>query len=117
MSLVSELAARPGVLAAGEYSYRGDRFTCQGQLDDAQARMASMMCRATTLGVHMQADILGGVCEQCGLVPARGWIVRGPRYTVCVVANVFCFLEGRSGSVNEIVALMRDRLSVETDVL
>ena len=40
MSLIDELSAMPGVIAAGEYSYRGDRFSCQGQLDDEKARMA-----------------------------------------------------------------------------
>ena len=47
MSIVPELAAMDGVIAAGEYSYRGDRFTCEGQMTDEMARMASIMCRAT----------------------------------------------------------------------
>ncbi len=112
MSLISELAAMPGVIAAGEYSYRGDRYVCRGRLDDEDARRASIMCRATTMGLHMQADILGGFCgEGCGLVPARGWVVRGPRFTVCVVANVFCFLDNEAGALNEVLALMRERLA------
>jgi len=112
MSLIAELAALPGVIAAGEYSYRGDRFVCKGALDPELARRASIMCRATTMGVHMQADILAGFCRQgCGLVPARGWIVRGPRQTVCVVANVFCFLDNGTAPLDRVVRLMRERLA------
>ncbi|HHQ42863.1 MAG TPA: DUF2173 family protein, partial [Chromatiales bacterium] len=40
MSLISELADMPGVIAAGEYSYRGDRYVCRGRLDDEDARRA-----------------------------------------------------------------------------
>ncbi len=112
MSLIGELAAMPGVIAAGEYSYRGDRYVCKGRLDDELARKASIMCRATTMGLHMQAGILGGFCaEGCGLVPAHGWVVRGPRYTVCVVANVFCFIDNEAGSLDRVLGLMRERLA------
>ena len=110
MSLISDLASRPGVIVAGEYSYRGDRFSYKGHLDDEQARMASIMCRATTMSVRMQADILGSFCDECGLAPAMGWSVRGPRFTVCVVANVFCFLDNDHASANEILHLMREQL-------
>ena len=37
MSIVSELAAMDGVIAAGEYSYRGDRFTCEGDMTSEMA--------------------------------------------------------------------------------
>ena len=47
MSLVAELAAMEGVFAAGEYAYRGDRYSYQGHITDEHARMASIMCRAT----------------------------------------------------------------------
>jgi roadblock/LC7 domain-containing protein len=111
MSILSELVAMPGVMAAGEYSYRGDRFTYKGHLDEEQARMASVMCRATTMSVHMQAGILESFCNDCGAIPARGWVVRGPRFAVCVIANVFCFLDSENASVNEVVKLMRERLA------
>ncbi|HAO31590.1 MAG TPA: hypothetical protein DCQ84_01375, partial [Candidatus Competibacteraceae bacterium] len=35
-----------------------------------------------------------------------GWLVHGPGYTVCVVANVFCLLDNRKGSVNDLVGFM-----------
>lgn len=72
MNILTDLAATPGVIAAGEYSYRGDRFTYEGQLDEEKARMASIMCRATTMAVHMQTDILKTLEADCGCAPARG---------------------------------------------
>lgn len=110
MSLLTELAEQPGVMAAGEYSYRGDRFSYKGRLDDEQARWASIMCRATTMSVHMQANMLGRFCKDCGITPALGWAVKGPKFTVCVVANFFCFLDNERASLNAVMGLMRDRL-------
>lgn len=110
MSLVMELAAKPGVFAAGEYSYRGDRFHCKGQLDDDQARMASIMCRTTTMSVNMQSDILESFCENCGVTNAVGWIVRGPNFTVCAYAHYFCFLDSNAGSIDEVMQFLRSHI-------
>jgi roadblock/LC7 domain-containing protein len=109
--LAAELINQPGVIAAGEYSYRGDRFSFKGQLNDDMARMASIMCRATTMSEHMQVGMLEQFCPNCGCSPPQGWIVRGPGFTVCNVANVFAFLHNGESSLNQIMALMRKRLA------
>ena len=109
--LLSELIDQPGVIAAGEYSYRGDRFSHKGALDGEMARMAAIMCRATTMSGHMQAGMLEQFCPDCGSTPVRGWIVRGPHYTVCNVANVFAFLDNSGTSLDGVMALMRERLA------
>ena len=111
MSVAAEIASLPGVVAAGEYSYRGDRFTFKGDLTDDMARMASIMCRATTMSEHMQGNILEAFCPSCGATPPRGWIVRGPAFTVCNMANVFCFLDNAAGSLNQVMALLHKRLA------
>lgn len=117
MSIVNELASMSGVIAAGEYSYRGDRFSYRGALDEEQARMASIMCRATTMSVHMQSEILGSFCEDCGLTPGRGWMVTGPRFSVCVFANVFCFVDNGAASINEVMRMLRQHLADAPDDL
>ncbi|HHJ12995.1 MAG TPA: DUF2173 family protein [Gammaproteobacteria bacterium] len=111
MSVYAELAEIPGVIAAGEYAYRGDRYNYKGQLTDEMARMASIMCRATTMGTHMQAGIMGQNSADCLFDPARGWMVRGPQLSVCVVANVFCFLQNQPGLLNRVARQMRERLA------
>jgi len=111
MSVYAELADIPGVIAAGEYAYRGDRYNYKGQLNDEMARMASIMCRATTMGTHMQAEILCANSENCPFDPAHGWMVRGPQFSVCVVANVFCFLQNEAGLLNRVMQQMQDKLA------
>ncbi|MCB1803279.1 MAG: DUF2173 family protein [Gammaproteobacteria bacterium] len=111
MSVAAELANQPGVIAAGEYSYRGDRFSYKGQINDEMARMAAIMCRATTMSEHMQVNMLEEHCPDCGSSPPQGWIVRGPAFSVCNVANVFCFIDNQKASMNGILALMRKRLA------
>lgn len=115
MSVISELMSLPGVIAAGEYAYRGDRYSYEGEISDDMARMASVMCRATTLGVHMEANMLGSVCTDCGLSPSRGWAVRGPKYTVCVMSHYFCFLDNEHAKLNDTLHLMLEELKDETD--
>ena len=111
MSLVADLVARPCVLAAGEYSYRGDRFTFRGELTDETARMASIMCRATMMSATMAARTAAALGEEdLGLAPLRGWVLRGARHTVCVVANSFCMLDHEKASVNAVIKDMLERL-------
>lgn len=110
MNIINELSSMPGVIAAGDYSYRGDRFSYEGQLDEEKARMASIMCRATTMAVHMQTDMMKSLNADCGCAPARGWIVKGENFSVCVIANVFCFVDSNSTSLNNIIKIMRDKV-------
>lgn len=109
--LAAELVNQPGVIAAGEYSYRGDRFSYKGEMNDEMARMAAIMCRATTMSEHMQVAMLEEHCPNCGSSPPQGWIVKGPVFTVCNVANVFAFLQNDTASLNDIMALMQKRLA------
>ena len=111
MNIIEELAMTPGVIAAGEYSYRGDRFSYEGNLDEEKARMASIMCRATTMAVHMQTDMLKSLNADRGCAPARGWVVKGEKFSVCVIANIFCFIDNASSSLNEVMDYMRKNVA------
>ncbi len=114
MSIIALLISKPGVVAAGEYAFHGDKlsFRHEGYLPDEHASMASVMCRANTMALRREADLLESFCGPgCGVTPTRGWMVRGPRYTVCVMANVFCFIDNDKGALNEVVRLMRERLA------
>jgi roadblock/LC7 domain-containing protein len=114
MSIVAELLAKPGVIAAGQYAYRGDRFSYKGSLSEEDARRASIMCRATTMSTIMEGDMLAELGSQNGIHPVRGWAVRGAENTVCVVANVFCFVANEAGSVGGILNFMRESLANQT---
>lgn len=109
MRIISQLMAMPGVVAAGEYAYRGDRFSYEGALTPELARMASILCRANTLSTNMQTEIFGQFAENCGCRPAQGWIVHGRDLSVCVIGNIFCFVQNTAGAINDVMALMRAR--------
>ncbi len=118
MSVISNLMEMPGMVAAGEFSFRGDRYTYQGNMSEEMARMASIMCRSTSMGTHMEADMLGTFCTQdCGLVPGKGWAVRGPAFSVCVVHNVFCFMDNTKADFNKVLHYMHDELAHSSDDL
>ncbi len=111
MSIVAELLTKPGVIAAGQYAYRGDRFSYKGKLNEELARRASIMCRATTMATTMQAGMITAFRPGCGLQPVRGWMLRGPRDSVCVVANTFCFIDNERGSPGAILQFMHQALT------
>jgi roadblock/LC7 domain-containing protein len=68
--------------------------------------MASIMCNANNMTIHMQAKILTSLVEGGGFTPIQGWMVRGSHFTVCVVGQRFCFLEQEAASLNQVVSLM-----------
>ena len=114
MSIVAELLTKPGVIAAGQYAYRGDRFSYKGRLSEDHARLLSIVCRATTMSTHMASDMLTGLQPDCRLHPTRGWMLRGPERSLCVLANTFCLLDTAQSSPKEILGLMRRALAAES---
>jgi len=118
MHIAKQLMAIPGVIAAGEYAYRGDRYSYEGGLTDEYARMASILCRANTLNTNMQAEMFSSFAEHCGCRPLQGWIVRGKQLSVCVVGNFFCLLENRAGVLNDVMTVMRAKVGdISDDVM
>jgi len=118
MHILKQLMAILGVIAAGEYAYRGDRFSYQGALTDEFARMASILCRANTLAVNMQSEILESFADGCGCRPTQGWIVRGEKLTICAVGNYFSFIENHDELLNDVMTIMRAKVGdVESDLL
>ena len=79
--------------------------------------MASIMCRATSMATHMQVDMMKSLGKDCGCAPARGWIVRGAQYSVCVIGNIFCFLDNNAASVNQVMQSMLQKVSNQTGEL
>jgi len=118
MHIVKQLMVIPGVIAAGEYAYRGDRFSYKGALTDEHARMASILCRANTLMVNMQSEIFDSFSENCGCRPVQGWIVRGNKMTICSVGNYFAFISNHQEVLNDVMTIMRAKVGdVQDDLL
>lgn len=117
MSVISELVSRPGVIAAGEYSFRGDRYTYEGDMTEEMARMAAVMCRSTSLGVHMETHMLETLHPGTGLTPGKGWAVRGPQFSVCVMSNYFCFMQNGQSAFNDTVHYMTTKFRDSDDTL
>ncbi len=110
MHIIKQLMAVPGVIAAGEFAYRGDRFSYEGGLTSEFARMASILCRSNTMSVNMQAEIFNSFAENCGWRPAQGWVVRGANATVCNIGNYFAFIENRPELLNDVMTIMRAKV-------
>jgi len=117
MSIYSELSKLSGVLAAGVYTYRGDGYHFEGQMEPEHARMASIMCRATTLATHMQANMMKALNAECGCAPAQGWMVRGEQFSVCVYGDIFCFVANEGASINDVMGFLKENVGEQTGEL
>ncbi len=117
MGAIADLMKLPGVMVAGEYAGHGDSCDYQGELDTEMARLATIMCRATTLGVTMEGEMLQGLCahSHCGFLPVMGWTVTGPRYTVCVLGRLFCFMANGQAPINDVLAVMQRFVADRTE--
>jgi len=103
MKPIDHLASLSGVLAAGEFLYHGEGYSYAGLLEPEQARMAAIMCRANTESMVMQADLVQTYAEDAVTPSPRGWLVTSEHFSVCVVGNLFCFVDNASGSLNEVM--------------
>ena len=51
----------------------------------------------------MQLAMFEQSCPDCGGSPPQGWIVRGPAFTVCSMANLVCTVENADGDLSEVM--------------
>lgn len=125
MSLVSDLMDQPGVVAAGDFAYRGDQYYHhKGDLSAADTRIISSVCRANAAAVRMEGDMLAmfsRVCQPgaggCGFEPTKGWVMHGESRSVCVISNVYCVLDNERGSLTKVLSMMLKRLADAPDAL
>ena len=125
MSLVSDLMGQTGVVAAGNFAYRGDQYYHhKGDLSEVETKLVSTLCRANTAAVRMEGDMLAlfsRVCQPsvggCGFEPTKGWVVHGKSRSICVISNVYCVLDNERASLTKVLGLMRERLANAPDVL
>lgn len=125
MSLVSDLMEQPGVVAAGDFAYRGDQYYHhKGELSPAETRVVSSLCRANAAAMRMEGDMLAmfsRVCQPgsggCGFEPTKGWVMHGDSRSVCVISNVYCVLDNGQASLTKVLGMMRERLADAPDTL
>jgi len=125
MSVITELMELPGVLAAGDFAYRGDQYyEHRGDLSDREVRLMSRLSRANLQAVSMQGRLLktfARACQpdkrRCGFDRTKGWVMHGADRSVCVLSNVYCAFDNKRASLNQILGLMQRRLADAPDDL
>ncbi|MFP4251419.1 MAG: DUF2173 family protein [Guyparkeria sp.] len=125
MSLVTDLMELPGVLAAGDFAYRGDQYYAhKGDLSSDETRLVTALARSNMAAVRMEGDMLAlfsKVCQpgagRCGFERAKGWVVHGEGRSVCVMSHVYCIYDNDRASLTQILGLMRERLADASDDL
>ncbi|MDA8382718.1 MAG: DUF2173 family protein [Betaproteobacteria bacterium] len=110
MQILSKLMEAPGVVAVGEFSYKGEILRHKGNLSASQARLVATLCLANTRSANTQAEIYCAFDPVCGVKAVPGWMVRGVHYTVVTIGPYFAFLDhNQAGTLNQVANLLRHR--------
>lgn len=117
MNLVNDLMALRGVVAAGDFAYRGDQYyRHKGELSDDETRILSNLCRANSAAVGMEGDLVN-LFARAPVPPgkpaieaaaASGWVVHGEKRSLCVMGNAYCVIENGDASLKSVLSLMRE---------
>jgi roadblock/LC7 domain-containing protein len=101
MTRLDRLMELGGAVAAGEFTPAGELVSYTGHLPDDIARLVARMCAANSLLCGTQAE---GFTRISGMkwTPFHGWAVAAGDYSVCVIGNIWVFVETAKADFNYI---------------
>ena len=102
--MLKRLLAVDGVMAVCQFRDDGELVEAQGLLDEQSYAHLARFAHDFKRMVQGNADQLAMFTQMRGWTPPGGWLVRGPQWTVCAVANLVCVFDHREGSINEVMA-------------
>ncbi len=101
--MIKRLLALDGVMVVCQFRDDGAFIEGYGPLDDDMMVRLAKFAHDYKRMVQGNADQLSMFTQLRGWTPPTGWIVRGPKLSVCGVGNVVCLVDEAAGSVNEIM--------------
>ncbi|MDA8382215.1 MAG: DUF2173 family protein [Betaproteobacteria bacterium] len=104
--MLKGLGVSDGVFAACRLQDDGSIIESQGELNEANMRHFAHFAHGYRRMIGGNTDLFSLLAQMSGWTPARGWIVRGTRMTVCNVANVVGMAENRSISLDRLIGAM-----------
>lgn len=109
--ILKRLLLLDGVTAVCHFRDNGDFVEGYGLLGEQEMVNLAKFAHDYKRIVQANADQLSMFTQVRGWTPPRGWIVRGPKMTVCSVGNLVCLAETTLDSVNEIMTEMAEAAS------
>ncbi|MDA8095503.1 MAG: DUF2173 family protein [Betaproteobacteria bacterium] len=101
--MLKDLDVSDGVFAACRLQDDGSIMESLGGLNEANMRHFAQFAHAYRRMIGGNTDLFSLLAQMNGWTPARGWIVRGSRMTVCNVANVVAMAENCSVPLKRLV--------------
>lgn len=106
--MIKRLLAVDGVMVVCQFRDDGALVESYGMLDDEQMVGLAKFGHDYKRIVQGNADQLSMFTQMNGWTPPSGWIVRGPAMSVCSYANVVCVVNNQEGSINEVMAELKE---------
>lgn len=106
--MLKRMLVLDGVIAVCRFQDDGSVVEGLGTIPDETIANLARFAHWYRRMISGNTDVFSLFSQMNGWTPARGWIVRGDRLTVCSVGNVVAMLENRDASVNEVMRALEE---------
>lgn len=106
--MLKRLLVLDGVVAVCRFQDDGTVVDAVGVISDEMMNKLAHFSHWYRRMISGNSDVFSLFSQMNGWTPARGWIVKGDRMSVCSVANVVAMIENKDASVNEIMRALEE---------
>lgn len=106
--MLKRLLVLDGVVAVCRFQDDGTVVDGVGVISDEMIGNLARFSHWYRRMISGNSDVFSLFSQMNGWTPARGWIVKGDKLSVCSVANVVAMVENKDASVNEIMRALEE---------
>ena len=106
--MIKRLLALDGLMVICHFRDDGALLEGYGMMDEDQMTGLVGFAHDYKRLVQGNADQLSMFTQTRGWTPPGGWMVRGPKTSVCSVGNLVCVIDNTDASVNEVMRRLEE---------
>jgi roadblock/LC7 domain-containing protein len=106
--MLKRLLVLDGVVAVCRFQDDGAMIEGVGLIPEEMQQKLTRFAHWYRRMVSGNSDVFSLFSQMNGWTPARGWIVKGDKMSVCGVGNVVAMLENKEASVNQVMQALEE---------
>jgi len=106
--MLKRLLVLDGVVAVCRFQDDGTVVDAAGVISDEMMANMARFSHWYRRMISGNSDVFSLFSQMNGWTPARGWIVKGDKMSVCSVANVVAMVENKDASVNQVMQALEE---------
>ncbi len=106
--MLKRLLVLDGVVAVCRFQDDGTVVDAAGMIPDEMMNKLAHFSHWYRRMISGNSDVFSLFSQMNGWTPARGWIVKGDKMSVCSVANVAAMIENKDASINQVMRALEE---------